>query len=334
MLPSMRNSLNRAALSVCWCVLILGGAACQASAPPLAEPTPLPAPAERSAEASAAAAPASGVLFDDFTYTDQQSLINHGWIIRTEPGWPGVPDAVWAKNSVSFVEDADRAGNRLLRMTSSTNGTVTRQTQFCHARKYLAGTYAARVRFTDRPSSGPAGDQIVQTFYLISPLKAPLDPDYSEIDFEYLPNGGWGSTTSLHLTTWETFSPEPHWQMDASSDTVAGSYDGWHTLVLHVGAGQVKYYVDEVLRATQGGKFYPEVPMSINFNLWFIRDGLIKSAEIREYVEDVDWVYFEGGQALSPQEAEAKVQGLRQQAVKFQDTVPDQNPPLVSPCNF
>jgi hypothetical protein len=74
--------------------------------------------------------------------------------------------------------------------------------------------------------------------------------------------------------------------------------------------------------------------MSINFNLWFIADGLIKSDEIREYVEDVDWVFFEGGQSVSPQEVDAKVQRLRQQAVTFQDSVPDQNPPLVSPCNF
>jgi hypothetical protein len=232
------------------------------------------------------------------------------------------------------VDDADQSGNRLLRMTSSTNGTAARQTQFCHERKYLEGTYAARVRFTDRPVSGPDGDQIVQTFYLISPLQAPLDPGYSEIDFEYLPNGGWGSDMSLHVTTWETFSPEPDWKMDASSDTIAGSHDGWHTLVLQVANDQVTYYIDGALRATHGGKFYPEVPMSINFNLWFIRDGLIKSDEIREYVEDVDWVYFEGGQALSPQEVEAQVAGLRQEAVKFQDSVPDQNPPLVSPCNF
>ena len=144
-------------------------------------------------------------------------------------------------------------------------------------RKYREGTYAARVRFTDGPVSGSDGDQIVQTFYLISPLKAPLDPDYSEIDIEYLPNGGWGSDNRVHLSSWETFSPEPNWQMDNASDTVSGSFDGWHTLVVQVADQKVKYYIDDVLRASQGGKYYPEVPMSINFNLWFIRDGLIHS---------------------------------------------------------
>ena len=111
-------------------------------------------------------------------------------------------------------------------------------------------------------------------------------------------------------------------------------YEGWHTLLVQVGNERVTYYVDDVLRASQSGKYYPEVPMSINFNLWFIDGGLIEAADIREYVEDVDWVYFESGQILSPQEIQAKVAELRQNEVKFKDTVPDQNPPLVSPCNF
>lgn len=136
------------------------------------------------------------------------------------------------------------------------------------------------------------------------------------------------------MTAWETFSPEPNWKMDNSSDTVEGSFDGWHTLVVQVGHGRVTYYVDDVLRASQGGKFYPEVPMSINFNLWFIRDGLIDAAEMREYVEDVDWVYFAGGEILSPPEVQVNVNELRQTGVSFTDTVPAPNPLLVSPCNF
>src|ERR1051325_4500459 len=128
------------------------------------------------------------VLFEDFSYTNKDQLKKHGWIIRTEPGWPGVPGAIWSEDGVSILSDG------ILRMTSSTEGpgTKTTQTQICHQRKYFEGTYAARVRFTDVTLSGPSGDQIVQSFYTIAPLKAPMDPDYSELDFEYLPNGGWG----------------------------------------------------------------------------------------------------------------------------------------------
>ncbi len=59
---------------------------------------------------------------------------------------------------MSFLKDPDEPGNRILRMTSSTDGTGanTNQTQICHQRKYLEGTYAARVRFTDLPVSARA----------------------------------------------------------------------------------------------------------------------------------------------------------------------------------
>mgnify|MGYP003694706801 CR=1 FL=1 len=63
--------------------------------------------------------------------------------------------------SVSLLADPDQPGNRLLRMTSATDGTGanTQQSQICHQRKYLEGTYAARVRFVDLPTEGPGGDQ-------------------------------------------------------------------------------------------------------------------------------------------------------------------------------
>jgi len=124
-------------------------------------------------------------LFDDFNYSNYKQLARHGWIIRTAAGWPGVPGAIWGNSGVSFPADLDQRGNRLLRMISSTDGTGpnTHQTQICHQRKYLEGTYAARVRFVDLPTDGPSGDQLVESFYTISPLKAPWDPDYSELDF-------------------------------------------------------------------------------------------------------------------------------------------------------
>lgn len=279
----------------------------------------------------------SQILFDDFSYANAAKLERHGWIIRTVDGWPGIPGAKWPKENVSLVADSERQGNRILRMTSSTDGTPanTRQTQICHQRKYLEGTYAARVRFSDQPVAGPGGDQIVESFYTISPLKAPMDPDYSELDFEYLPNGGWGETGSMiYSTTWFTFRPEPNWFMDNVNSHQPGSQAGWHTLVTQVGDGKVRYYVDGKLLGDHGGKFYPRVLMSINFNLWFIKDGAIKDTATRKYQEDIDWVFHQAKTVLSPAEVESAVAAFRKKSVGFKDVVPAPVPALESPCNF
>lgn len=277
------------------------------------------------------------VLFDDFSYTNRKELKKHGWIVRTVAGWPGVPGATWSESGVSFLRDLNKPRNRILRMTSSTDGSNanTAQTQICHQRKYLEGTYAARVRFTDSPVSGPAGDQIVQSFYTISPLKAAMDLDYSELDFEYLPNGGWGiDGPTLYSTTWETFSPEPNWKKDNVFKTVLGSQAGWHTLITQVANGKVRYFVDGKFFAEHGGDYYPEDVMSINFNLWFIKDGMVKVSGARQYNEDVDWVFYEAKSALTPEQVEERVTILRRNSVRFRDTVPAKAPVLASPCNF
>jgi hypothetical protein len=283
------------------------------------------------------AAAVDPIFFDDFGYTKNQEMKKNGWILRTEPGWPGVPGATWSEDGVSLHKDPAMANNWIVRMTSSTDGTGpnTRQTQICHQRKYLEGTYAARVRFTDEPVSGPRGDQLVQSFYTISPLKAPMDLDYSELDWEYLPIGGWGiDGPTLYATTWETFSPEPNWKKDNVFKTTNGSQAGWHTLVTQVMNQKVTYFVDGKLFAEHGGNYYPEDTMSINFNLWFIRDAMIKASERREYQEDIDWVFHHAGAALTPEQVEAAVAEMRRRKNNFRDTVPAKRPALKSPCNF
>jgi hypothetical protein len=277
--------------------------------------------------ATALSATPTPVLFDDFSYASTAQLSAHGWIVRTKPGWPGVPGATWRQGNVSFSGGA-------LRMTSATDGTYagTTQTQVCQQRKFREGTYASRVHFRDAPISGPAGDQPVESFYTISPLKRPLDPDYSEIDFEYLPHGGWGDPQSIGFAAWETYSPAPHWIAVSSAHRVNRSYGGWHTLVLQVAHGTMTFYVDGREAALLGGRYYPEVPMSINYNLWFIPGGLARTHRLRRYTEDVDWVYHAAGTVLSPAQVQAAVTGLRRDGIAFRDTVPASG--LSSPCNL
>jgi len=323
----MKSYATLRATALCAALFLMTGVGYRAAHASLDEPLGAPSPVETSEQ----------ILFDDFSYSNRQEMTKHGWIIRTAAGWPGVPGATWWSEGVSFLNGQGAHGNRILRMLSSTDGggAHTRQTQICHERKYLEGTYAARVRFSDGPLSGPGGDQLVESFYMISPLKAPMDPDYSELDFEYLPNGGWGiSAPTLYATTWETFSPEPNWKKDNVFNTTSGSQGGWHTLVTQVSSGHVKYFVDGQPLADHGDRFYPESLMSINFNLWFIRDGMTKGQDTRRYYEDIDWVFHEASTVLSPEEVEAKVAALRRRAVKFRDTVPPPTPALASPCDF
>ena len=121
-----------------------------------------------------------GVFFDDFSARDLAELQRGGWTLRERRGHPGLDGAAWGPGSVSLVDDPALTGNRLLRLSASTDGSAenTTQAQVCHARKYLEGTYAARVRFSDVPVRGPDGDVVVQTFYAVAPLHFDFDPDY------------------------------------------------------------------------------------------------------------------------------------------------------------
>ena len=276
----------------------------------------------------------SAILFDDFSYSTIDEMTANGWVVRSGSGWPGVSGATFRAENVSFVDYPDLPDNRLLRMTSSTDGTSenTFQTQVCHQRKYLEGTYAARVRFSDAPETGSDGDQVVQTFYTITPYDRPFDPAYSEMDYEYLPNGGWGGPElTFHVTTWETVQIEP-WSADNRSNAIQGSLAGWHTLVTQVIDGTVRYFVDSELIAQHGGAYYPDAPMSINFNLWFIEGGVTPSEAVRAYQEDIDWVFHQAGVLLMPEDVSARVLELRNASVKFQDTV--ESGIQVSPCDL
>ena len=149
-----------------------------------------------------------------------------------------------------------------MQMAATTSGTASTsiQTEILTPFKFLHGTFAARVKFEDAPGSGPDGDQLYQTFFTISPYKS---RPYSEIDFEYLPDG-FGSTLTPHFffTLWQTTHKNV-------STNIAASYAGWHTLVVDDADGvNTHFYVDGVLVASFS-TYYPAALMAIDFNQWF-----------------------------------------------------------------
>jgi hypothetical protein len=266
----------------------------------------------------------AGVVFDDFNYSgsDDPNITAHHWTVRTSSGGPGVPGASWPKGNISFP--AITTGNQALQLKAVSDGTAagTQQAEFLHQRKFLEGTYAARVKFADAPVSGPDGDNIVETFFTITPLAADLDPNYSEQDFEYLPNGGWGEPGSIMYTTsWETYRNDP-WLAVNVHNEVRASYDGWHDLVLQVAGGQIKYYIDGALFAQHGDIYYPETVQSVNFNLWFISGGLVGSATQRAYVQQIDWFYHAKNEVVAPGDVVNRVNGYRSSSTRWVDTVP------------
>lgn len=318
----------------------IAAAGCDSNTGAPAEPASKPAD---TAAAAPAAAPAEAVFFDDFSYPDLAAFHANGWKVRTETGHPGIKGATWSAQGLSFHADIPDTQSGAVRMSSVTDGSGanTRHTQFCHARKYREGTYAARIFFRDAPSYGPDGDEVIQTFYAISPLKAPMDKDYSETDFEYLPNGGWGENAmpAMWTTTWETFQLEP-WTKVNEFTRKQGSYAGWRTLVLTIAGDKVRYFVDGQLFSEHSSAVYPEDFMSINFNLWFMPKGAdgslgpVDSPELREYQEDIDWVFFQQDVALASAEVEAKVAALRAKNVAHADGVKERSPALPSPCGL
>ncbi|MFG6448614.1 glycoside hydrolase family 16 protein [Roseateles sp. BYS180W] len=289
------------------------------------------------AHSTPAAEPAR-LMFDDFSYADAAALqAQGGWRMRSAAGHPGVPQARWAPEMVDVVADPQHGAQRWLRLRAQTDGTAagTQQAQLCHARKYLEGTYAARIRFSDAPVSGADGDPVVQTFYAVAPLRHDFDPEFSELDWEYLPNGGWGSDkTRLYGISWQTVRLEP-WAAYNQSHEEFGSHAGWRVLVMQVAQGRTRWYLDGRLLAEHGGRNYPVVPMSINFNLWFSPGGLLPaSTQARAYEQLVDWVLHVPQQTLSTEAVLAQVQALRQQGVSQRDTVAPAQPPLPSSCDF
>lgn len=261
--------------------------------------------------------PVSAEFFDDFTYAStSDSAFTNLWSVRTYGGAPGVPGATWSAANVSFVNEGS---DKLMQLKASTNGSAagTTHTEVISARqKFRFGTYATRIKFRDAPLSGSRvfADKYVETFFVITPWG---NPSYSEQDFEYLPNGGWGqgNTPTMFLTSFDrnTVASKPERKLSYS-------HDGWHTLVLHVRPSGNIYHIDGVERANHDAWFAPLINQYLDFQMWFIELG--PTGAERTYFEQVDWVYFAKDTYLDTNTVNSQVTGLRRASVARKDTVP------------
>ncbi|MFE9429027.1 FG-GAP-like repeat-containing protein [Kitasatospora sp. NPDC006697] len=287
------------------------------------------------ASPSSAAAP-QDTLFDDFHYTDQNdpALAAHGWTIRQGGGGPApmTPSGQslpvsWSKDAVSFSYDT-LAGSQVMQLRATNNGTSAVQAQISTTqRKFYSGTYAARVYFNDYPTSDNAGGRPVEAFYAIAP-ENPLRPDlYSELDNEYLPNGGWpvtDSNSSLWNTAWYHVEDDNHKVDKASFDNGAASHlQGWHTLEMTVANNAVAFYLDGTKYFTPASAYYPREAMTIDFNEWF---NALDPGQNSVWDEKVGWVYYTDSGALSPTAVDSNVAALRTAGTHFVDTVPNRPP--------
>ena len=294
---------------------------------------------------SSSAAAGCGVLFDDFNYSSAHRR-GAGPARLEHPQQHRRPRRAAARaGSPTTCRSRPSTGRRSpsSRRSPTAPPAGTSHAEFSQSnRRFFEGTYLARIKFADAPASGADGDHVNQTFYTISPLAAPRDPLYSELDFsEYLPNGGWGEAGPINYqTTWYTYVADP-WYADNQHSQQARSINGWHDVMATVAGGHVKYYIDGALVGDHSGKVYPRQNMSIDFNQWFI-DLAGHAGGTSTYLQSVDYVYHAKKQVLSPAQATAAINGYRSGGTTHTDNVvttndcdpgtpPATNPPPTTP---
>lgn len=289
-----------------------------------AEPT---GSTEQPPGAGAPAIPA-GEYFDDFHYAGagDPALDKHGWVVRTSSGGPGILNT-WSASGVSFPDIAGADGGEVLDLSAGTNGTDSGTTQAeldSVNVPFFTGTYAARIHFDNAPTSGTDGDPINEDFYMISPRNS----DYSELDAEYEPNGGWGAPgPRLDTTTWYSVyncanvtTAVSVVGCDRATQKNMINLSGWHTLVITAVGGVVTYSMDGKVLFTTSGKYFPRESMSADFNTWFV-DLEQSIGGKRKWDMQVNWFYYDSAQAMSLPQVQQTVNGLYASGDNFVDTV-------------
>lgn len=260
-----------------------------------------------------------GTLFDDFRYSgpDDPALAANGWEIRKDGGGPGIKDT-WSSAGASFPTDPTAQGGRVLQLQSSTDGTKqgTKQVEVQSTGTPLfTGTFAARVYLSDKPVSGRNGDHVVETFFPISAAEA--STNYSELDFEYLPNGGWGSVgPQLDTVSWHKADPPDRVVRALKKQRL----EGWHIMMITFANGKVTYSLDGKELFTSTGKYVPREKMDIHFSNWFI--DLPFTGSSRTWGMKVNWFYYKADEAVSLADVQKTVDGFYSAGTHHINTVP------------
>ncbi|MFI5864111.1 glycoside hydrolase family 16 protein [Streptomyces sp. NPDC051546] len=260
-----------------------------------------------------------GTLFDNFHYTgsDDPALDANGWEVRTGVGGPGIKDT-WTAAGATFPEDASAQGGRALQLQSSTDGTKqgTKQVEVqTTGTPLFTGTYAARVYLSDKPVSGRNGDHVVETFFPISASDS--SENYSELDYEYLPNGGWGSVgPQLDTTSWFKADPPDRVTHALKKQRL----EGWHIMMITFMDGKATYSLDGKDLFTSSGKYVPREKVDMHFSNWFI--DLPFTGGSRTWNMKVNWFYYKAGEAVSQADVQKSVDGFYSAGTNHINTVP------------
>ncbi|SBT90674.1 Cellulose binding domain-containing protein [Streptomyces sp. DI166] len=256
-----------------------------------------------------------GAFFDDFHYRGPKdtALFKHGWLVRTSKGGPGIENT-WTAKGVSFPGDKETPGGQVLNLRAATDGSTAGTEQSAlgtKEAKFRTGTYAARVHFTDRPTTGENGDHVNQTFFTIGGSGS----RYAELDIEYMPNGGWGAPgPKADTTTWRNAD-----EGDRVTSKTERSLAGWHTMVITVKKDSVTYSLDGKTLYRSGADYAPRAAMAVNFNTWFVD---LPFTGDRAWDMKVDWFYHQSGKVLTAEQAEAAAEEFQGDGVGWFDTMP------------
>lgn len=91
-------------------------------------------------------------------------------------------------------------------------------------------------------------------------------------------------------------------------------------MVITTHGGRTTYSLDGRELFTNGSKYSPREPMTVNFSTWFI-DLPFRGAGARTWDMKVDWLYYQADRAMSGEDARKAVAGLTADGTHYVDTL-------------